>query len=451
MASNPEKKSLTRYAVISCVLANVAKGMSLRAAIAEVTKLSFETLSGDELVPKKRSIYRWIAAYKRGGLDSLRDESRISKDPSRVLDGEFLSFLRREKTADPAASIPDIIRRAEITGVAPPRRLSRSTVWRATCKMGLPIFAGKAPKRSDQRRFAHRHRMRMVLCDGKHFRAGITRARRVVLFFLDDATRKVLGAKVGTAESSGLFLKGLIKILKRFGTMVVVYLDHGSGFVAGDVATVCARLKIALIHGKVRYPEGHGKIERFNQTALKDLLRSFDGDPSIDPSCEALELRCEHYLMELYNKRPHESLDQMTPNDKWDQDPLELDIPKDFDEIVRHFDIGKNRRVSGDNIVSVGKTNYEMPRGYAGRVVMIYKHLLEGTISVMNEGRMMRLFPVDLAANAASRRTTESKAEDSPTPRVIKTAARLLFDKDHGSIVGPDGSFEDYDDNKNKE
>jgi hypothetical protein len=155
--------------------------------------------------------------------------------------------------------------------------------------------------------------------------------------------------------------------------------------------------------------------------------------------------------MELYNKRPHESLDQMTPNDKWDQDPLELDIPKDFDEIVRHFDIGKNRRVSGDNIVSVGKTNYEMPRGYAGRVVMIYKHLLEGTISVMHEGRMMRLFPVDLAANAASRRMTESKAEDSSTPRVIKTAARLLFDKDHGSIVGPDGSFEDYDDNKNKE
>jgi hypothetical protein len=39
--------------------------------------------------------------------------------------------------------------------------------------------------------------MQMVLCDGKHFRAGAARLRRVALFFLDDATRMGLHVVVG--------------------------------------------------------------------------------------------------------------------------------------------------------------------------------------------------------------------------------------------------------------
>ena len=43
-----------------------------------------------------------------------------------------------------------------------------------------------------------------MLADGKHFRAGAARLRRVALFF-DDATRYGLQVLVGTAESSELF------------------------------------------------------------------------------------------------------------------------------------------------------------------------------------------------------------------------------------------------------
>jgi len=46
----------------------------------------------------------------------------------------------------------------------------------------------------------------MVLADGKHFRAGAKRLRRVALFFLDDSTRYGLEVVVGTAESAPLFL-----------------------------------------------------------------------------------------------------------------------------------------------------------------------------------------------------------------------------------------------------
>ncbi|MCO5164821.1 MAG: hypothetical protein M9894_00425 [Planctomycetes bacterium] len=70
--------------------------------------------------------------------------------------------------------------------------------------------------------------------------------------------------------------------------MGVLYLDRGPGFVAQVVAEVCRRLGIALLHGERRYPEGHGKIERFNQTGGHALLRSLSGRADVDPDCAAL-------------------------------------------------------------------------------------------------------------------------------------------------------------------
>lgn len=56
----------------------------------------------------------------------------------------------------------------------------------------------------------------MVLSDGKHFRAGALRARRVAMFFLDDATRCGLHVVVGTeGESAELFLRDPFEVVSR--------------------------------------------------------------------------------------------------------------------------------------------------------------------------------------------------------------------------------------------
>ena len=67
------------------------------------------------------------------------------------------------------------------------------------------------------------------LADGKHFRAGAARLRRVALFFLDDATRYGLEVLVGTAESSALFLRGLHEVVMHHGVADLYYLDKGPG------------------------------------------------------------------------------------------------------------------------------------------------------------------------------------------------------------------------------
>ena len=110
-----------------------------------------------------------------------------------MLSEAFIDFLRAEKLDDPRASIPELIRRAEIRKtIASVDAVSCTTVWRAVVRMGLPTRMRPSKTEGDMRRFAYPNRMMMILCDGKRFRAGVERRRRVALFFLDDATRKGL-------------------------------------------------------------------------------------------------------------------------------------------------------------------------------------------------------------------------------------------------------------------
>lgn len=167
-------------------------------------------------------------------------------------------------------------------------------MWRACVRLGLPLRRAPAKQEADRRRFAYPHRMMMVLADGKHFRAGVRRRRRVALFFLDDATRFGLGVVVGTDETAALFLRGLHAVLRRFGFMDVLFLDRGPGFRADDTGRGLPPPRHAPRAGTAAYPEGHGKIERFHQTAQAQLLRGLVGAADIDDDCGALELRLTH-------------------------------------------------------------------------------------------------------------------------------------------------------------
>lgn len=59
--------------------------------------------------------------------------------------------------------------------------------------------------------------MMLVIADGKHFRAGAARLKRVALIFMDDATRYGLIVIVGTSENASDFLRGLWEVIRRHG------------------------------------------------------------------------------------------------------------------------------------------------------------------------------------------------------------------------------------------
>jgi len=434
-------EALFRYRVVSEVVALRLGGEKRGRAVEIVASRDHLELSGKRRRVSIRTLYRWLADFEADGPEGLLVSPRPSSLDPEAVPSKLIDFIRDQKKEDPRASLPELIDRARRLGVLPHgARLDRVTLYRRLKRLGIPLGRRKKSPQRDMRRFAYPHRMQMVLCDGKHFRAARRRLKRVALFFLDDATRFGLHAVVGPSETARLFQQGLYETIRLHGLMDVLYLDHGPGFISNDTLEVVRRLGIHLIHGTAAYPEGHGKIEKFNQFALSRVLRNLDGRPEIDPDCGALALRLQHFLRTGYNLSPHESLGKRTPLERFQSDERSLRLPETDDVLRSHFVLHLTRRVSADHIVSVDSVSYELPRGRSGEIVTLQRKLLEDTLWLMHEGCLIELHPVDLAQNARSRRARPDAPQQTDHP-LPPTAADLAFQKDLFPVVDPDGGF----------
>jgi putative transposase len=441
----PSPEALYRFRVVSEVLARQQRGEARAEVVPAVSASPPPTVEGPCRRVGPRTIYRWLSAYGDRGLAGLERRVRERTKSSVVLSERLLAFVEEEKREDVRASLPEILRRARELGViGEAERIDRTTLWRACMRMGVSAVRRSSACVRDSRRFAYPHRMDMALSDGKHFRAGALRARRLAMFYLDDASRYGLEVVVGPSESMVLFLRGLHGQIQGTGLAGIYYLDRGSGFIADDTLAVVSQLPALLIHGEKAYPEGHGKIERFHRTAAEALLRHLDGRPDVDPDCGALELRLRHWLRQTYNHTPHESLDGLTPWQRFSADNKPLRLPDSLDELRERFVVRLRRKVANDHVLSVEGTHYEAPRGLAGTVTTVYRQVLDGTVRVLSEGRLVQLHPVDLCANAHARRG-KPLAPEEPAAVPRRSAADLTFQRDFAPVVGPDGGFSDPD------
>ena len=433
-----------RYSVFSQVEAMVLGGEPVGRAVRVVARREHVDLAGQPAHVTVRTLQRWRAAWLEGGLPALQPKGRGRTQTSEALPDDLIAFVLDEKKRDPRASSPQLISRARLRGVIrEDLPVDRTTVWRLCVRTGLPTRMGVDKREADTRRWRYPHRMQCVLCDGKHFRAGPNRAKRVALFFLDDATRYGLDVIVGTSESTDLFLRGLYGLVQRHGLMDLVYVDRGAGFRSDDtVAVIVQGLQAWHIHGRGRYPQGHGAIERFNRTAQADVLRSLPGAIDVDADCAALTLRLRHYLEDDYNSRPHETLELDTPRQRWEAG-RPLRFPDDDADLRRRFLVREQRLVSADHVIQYGGELWEAPRGLAKQRVEVVRHVLDGHLHVQHRGELVRLHLVDVHANATDRRGYPGDNKPLESEGLSQTAATIAFKRDFGPVVGRDGGFSD--------
>ena len=441
----PSETALFRYSVLAQVVALELSGKLRSRAVRVVAARDHVHPDGRLGRLNVRTLQRWLAAFDAadGDLAALEPKSRQRTTTSVALPTALITFMGEEKIRDPRASVPELIRRARVRQViTEDLRVDRTTAWRACVRMGLPTRYRPSRQELDSRRWRYPHRMQCLLADGKYFRAGPARLRRVALFFLDDATRYALGVLVGTSESTDLFLRGLYRVIRDHGLMDLVYLDHGPGFISGDTETVVTQgLRAWLLHGKKKYPQGRGGIERFNRTAKEQVLRSLDSALDVDPDCGALTLRLSHFC-ERYNDQPHEGLDGDTPRERWEAG-RPLRFPEDEADIYRRFVVRELRTVSSDHVIQHGGAHWEAPRGMAGDKVEVIRHVLDGRLFVVHHGEVIQLHELDLAANAFDRRGYPADNRPLDGEGIPTTAATAAFARDMAPIVGLDGGFTD--------
>jgi len=449
--------ALFRYRLVAEVETRVLAGADEAAAVTAVT--GREHLDHRRALTRvsRRTLRRWLTAYRERRMEGLEPAARERIDGSLALPPELLAFLRSEKTADPEASVPEVLRRAKRRGViAADAPIDRVSAWRACRRMGLPVKRRKKARDRDLRRYGFPHRMMMLLADGSYFRAGQNNARRVVLTIFDDATRFGLGVLVGTAgESVELFLEPAHDVFARYGLPDACFLDGGPGFIAEDTERVFGQLDIHLIHGTAGHAEGRAKIERYHRTLKEQLLRTFPDNPLVDPDAGALTLRLAHWLDTVYNHTPHEGLGDDTPAERWHRDSRALRLP-DPHWLRAQFLLTVTRRVKNDNTLPFEGRDYEVPRGHAGEKLTVYRHLLEQDddgherLSILHRGCRVTLHVVDPTSNAYARRATGRR--ELPVPLSgppSKTIADLAYEDDFRPLVDPDGGYsgkEDPDD-----
>ncbi len=128
-----------------------------------------------------------------------------------------------------------------------------------------------------------------------------------------------------------------------------------------------------------------------------------------------------------------------SPSARFLEDPRQLRLFESDEKLRQAFLLHDERRVSADHVVSVDGVDYEVPRGVPVRKkVLVYRCLLDQTRWVLHGGKLVGIQPVDLAANARSRRSAPDK-ELLPRRPLPKSAADLAYERDLIPVLDVDG------------
>jgi hypothetical protein len=73
---------------------------------------------------------------------------------------------------------------------------------------------------------------------------------------------------------------------------------------------------------------------------------------------------------------------------------------------------------------------------------MVHRNVLDGSVAIMHQGRLVGLSPVDLHKNARAKRCTpqrQDKKEDKAP--LTKGSAQMAFERDMRPVIDTDGGF----------
>ena len=81
-------------------------------------------------------------------------------------------------------------------------------------------------------------------------------------------------------------------------------------------------------------------------------------------------------------------------------------------------------------------------RGHAGSRVMVHRNVLEASVAIMHQGRLVRLSPVDLHKNAREKRARpQGQDKNEQQSALTKGSAQMAFERDMRPVIDTDGGF----------
>ncbi len=433
--------ALFRYGVIADLVHLEPHHRGLYALLAKKAELDY-TIPGSlrrHVAPE--TMRGWLRAYRQGGFDALAPRVRADQGSTRSIPMHVVDLLCQMKEDSPELSIPALIKvaRADHAHVVTDEvALPESTVHRVLARRGLMKKQPEEPTSKDRRRFEHESAGDLWMSDvmyGPKIRDAGRQRQTYLIAFIDDATRIVPHAAFTFSEGTISYLSVLEQAVRRRGIPKRLYVDNGSAFRSKQLAIVCAKLGIALIHAKPYKPQGKGKMERWFRTTRMQLLPLLHSAQLV--SLDAMNRALAAWVEGEYHHAPHRGLGDETPADKWARTSDGVRMPAA--DLGDHFLAEQKRRVQKDRTVTLDGVAFEVDAALVGeRVTLRFDPARKPdkrNVEVWHEGRRIEIARrVDVLANCFVKRNSATRSLEIPTGAGVELheglAMRELVDDD---------------------
>ena len=410
-----EQIALFRYGLIADLAHRQEGERGLYALLREKAAKTYEIPGSRRSRVAAETLREWLALYRRGGFAALHPKPRCDQGRARAIPQEMADLLCALKEETPALSVHLLIDSAKAkAGVGEELHLAPATVHRLLSRHGLMDKKLGLPTSKDRRRFAFDKAGEMWMSDVMHGPGVMADGRKrksYLLALLDDATRIIPYAAFATSENTAAFLPVLRQAVLRRGVPTRLYVDNGAAYRSHQLALVCAKLGINLIHARPHQPQGKGKQERFFRTVRMQLLPTLAlADMG---SLDALNRRLWAWIEGEYHQSPHKGLDGVTPLDRWTMSAGHLRLVDPGTDLDDLFLFEQKRKVHRDRTLSLDGIVYEVDASLVGETVTLrFDPARPGRpVDVYFKGRKVEQAKrVDLYANCFVKRNHTTKA-----------------------------------------
>ncbi len=370
MKTRQEKVALFRYGLIGDLTHLPPGGRGLYKKLEAKGALDYAIPFSTRTRVAPETIRDWLKNYRQGGFPALMPKPRGDQGQSRALPRDVADLLLSIKDEKPEYSVQLVINEALASKKVPEGLLlAPSTVHRLLSRAGLMARA-EAPASKDHRRFEFEKAGDLWMSDVMHGPAVLVAGKRrkgYLISFIDDATRMVPYASFALSENTAAFLPVFKEAVLRRGVPRRLFVDQGSAFRSHQLALVCAKLGVTLIHARAYHPQAKGKQERFFLTVRTRLLPTLRSEDLA--SLDALNRRLWAWVEGEYHRSPHRGLGGETPLDKWARVADEVRyLGTNLDDLFLHE---AKRKVAKDRTVSLNGIAYEVDAALVGETVAL--------------------------------------------------------------------------------
>lgn len=382
----------------------------------------------------RKTLYRWITRYEKGGLGALADKSRKPKRCPHQMSPEVEARVVELRRAHPDWGPRTLRSKLRKEMEDPP---SKSAIYRCLVRNRLVEHKPRKRRRQDYKRWERSRAMELWQLDVMTASNLVKDMHLQLVTSLDDHSRFCVIAKLLPRATARPICDALLEALSRYGIPEEILTDNARVFTGRlhKMPTnvlfdrICVNNGIKHILTAPYSPTTTGKVERLHKTIRKDFLakNSFE-------SIEEAQAALDEWVHTYNHERDHQSLGDQPPIRRFElalsqtHEVIDGDIAIEREPEPKTMIVG--RRVDRFGRVSILKHRYHVGRYMAGETVRVESK--DGHLFITHNGVLVGHHPKRHRDEDDERMDRRAKVASRPTHggevmRLVDSSGSISF------------------------